>query len=106
MSAQSVIEFGAFVKSNPDVQEKMKSAESLEVIELIAKDNGFDVTKDEIHSAFMNAVDDEELTAEQLEAVAGGAIFAGITAAGVAAGASVGGSAVGVGVGGRQMNWW
>ena len=100
MSAQSVIEFGAFVKSNPDVQEKMQSAESLEVIQLIAKDNGFDVTKDEIHSAFMNAIDDEELTAEQLEAVAGGAMFgaAGVMVAGTAAGG--GAMFAGVGAGG------
>lgn len=94
MSAQSLKDFGVYVKSNPEIQEKIKSAANVETVRTLASDAGFTVTIEEIDSAFQNAMDGADLTADQLEAVAGGAGF-GAAAAGM-----------GIATGGRVMGWW
>ena len=74
-------QFKAFleaVSADSSLQVKLNSAADAEIIVAIAKDAGFAISAEAVENHLKEKLDesDVELTAEQLEAVAGGAMFA------------------------------
>ena len=73
MSSEQLQLFIEKVKSDNDLAEKLKGVQSDEQAIAIAKELGFTITNDDLESLFP---EEQELTEEQLEAVAGGFGFA------------------------------
>ena len=73
MSSEQLQLFIEKVKSDNDLAEKLKGVQSDEQVIAIAKELGFTITNDDLESLFP---EEQELTEEQLEAVAGGFGFA------------------------------
>ena len=69
MSSEQLQLFIEKVKSDNDLAEKLKGVQSDEQAIAIAKELGFTITNDDLESLFP---EEQELTEEQLEAVAGG----------------------------------
>ena len=67
MSAEELNAFIAKVKADPSLVEKLKSVDTEDAVISIAKSSGFEITADDI-----KANQPDELTAEELENVAGG----------------------------------
>ena len=97
-------DFAAAIKSNPDLQEKLKSAVTIDgvdddAISAIAIEAGLPCPIEQIKAAlgtddFKSVINDDELTAEQLEAVAGGAAFIGAGIALIGATGATGAAAI------------
>lgn len=94
MSSQQLKAFGELVSSSPDLQDQIKAASSPDELLAIAKQAGFAITPEEFDAAYAEASDGQDLTPDQLEAVAGGAGFGGIKA-----GLAIYGA-------GRTFGWW
>lgn len=73
MSSEQLQLFIEKVKSDNDLAEKLKGVQSDEQAIAIAKELGFTITNDDLESLFP---EEQDLTEEQLEAVAGGFGFA------------------------------
>jgi len=69
MSSEQLQLFIEKVKSDNDLAEKLKGVQSDEQAIAIAKELGFTITNDDLESLFP---EEQDLTEEQLEAVAGG----------------------------------
>ena len=69
MSSEQLQLFIEKVKSDNDLAEKLKGVQSDEQVIAIAKELGFTITNDALESLFP---EEQDLTEEQLEAVAGG----------------------------------
>ena len=77
------------VAADSSLQEKLNSVADADAVVAIAKEAGFVISSEEVENHLKEKLEEseEELTAEQLEAVAGGAAFVG----GLIAGGVVGG---------------
>ena len=73
MSSEQLQLFIEKVKSDNDLAEKLRGVQSDEQAIAIAKELGFTITNDDLASLFP---EEQDLTEEQLEAVAGGFGFA------------------------------
>ena len=104
MSQDQLIAFAEALKADSSQLDKVNSAKDADAVVAIAKDLGFSITAEELENLIQKNMEDseEELTVEQLEAVAGGAAFIG---AGFGAGAFViGAVAARIDTGIRQAN--
>ena len=100
----ALADFADAVKSNPDLQEKLKSAVTIDgiddvAISAIAIEAGLPCPIGQIKAAlgtddFKSVINDDELTAQQLEAVAGGAAFVGAGIALIGASGAIGVAAI------------
>lgn len=77
MSSEQLQLFIEKVKSDNDLAEKLKGVQSDEQAIAIAKELGFTITNDDLESLFP---EEQDLTEEQLESVAGGFGFSIATA--------------------------
>ena len=80
MSSEQLQLFIEKVKSDNDLAEKLKGVQSDEQVIAIAKELGFTITNDDLESLLP---EEQDLTEDQLEAVAGGFGFS-IAAVGIA----------------------
>ena len=71
MSVEQLKAFVEKVKSDTSLQEKVKAAASPEAAMEVAKAAGFSITSEDIQS-MQSGTEEEELSDEQLEGVAGG----------------------------------
>ena len=93
MASEQFIALIEAVKADSILLEKLNSATDADSVVVIAKEAGFEITAAEVEARLEKLFEDseEDLTAEQLEAVAGGAFFC-MTGALVAGGAAAGGA--------------
>ena len=79
MSQDQLNGFVEALKADSSQLDKINSAKDADAVVAIAKDLGFSITAEELENLIQKNMDDseEELTVEQLEAVAGGAAFFG-----------------------------
>ena len=70
---KQVEDFLAHCSQNESLREKLKASMNDEQIADVAKLSGFNLTSDNLRSVFNVETDDEELTSDDLELVAGGA---------------------------------
>ena len=73
MSEEQLKAFLEKVKADTSLQEKLKTAVNANAVAAIAKDAGFVISFDDLKNA------QSEISDQELEGVAGGKIFAGIT---------------------------
>jgi predicted ribosomally synthesized peptide with nif11-like leader len=74
MSIQSATEFMNHVEANTSLQEKLEPINSPEELIRLARQEGYEFTTEEIKSVTSSA-QPEELSEEQLDAVAGGGLI-------------------------------
>ena len=93
MASAQFIAFIEAIQANPILMEKLNSATDADTVVATAKEAGFIITNQEVEERLEKLFEDseEDLTAEQLEAVAGGAFFC-MTGAAIAGGAVAGGA--------------
>lgn len=74
MSAEALAKFGKKVLEDPELKNKIKQAglENLEGIIAIAKQNGFDIEKEDFIAAAKEFNSSDELSDDDLQKVAGG----------------------------------
>lgn len=104
MSVEEVKAFGQKVMQDEELKSKAKQVgmDNVDGIIALARENGFDVTKEDFEAAAKEVQSSNQLNEEDLEQVAGGAVTAGAALAGVSAGAAVVGAAAGsVGAGAK-----
>lgn len=91
MASEQFIAFIEAIQANPILLEKLNNATDADTIVAIAKEAGFVITNEEVEDRLEQVLDEEEeLTVEQLEAVAGGAVFC-VTGAAIVGGGTLGG---------------
>jgi len=91
MSLEELKSFSKKVVEDAELKKKAKEVgmENVDGLIALAKENGFNVSKEDFEKAAKEAQSSGELNEEDLEQVAGGAVTAGAVAGGVAAGAAV-----------------
>ena len=72
MSQEAVKGFFDFAKTSEEIQLQLKNGASYEGIVKIASDKGYNFTEQDLQSYATNLVGKEELSEQELEAVAGG----------------------------------
>ncbi len=92
MSVQAAKDFVAKIKEDKSLEDSLVSADDDDARRKIAKDTGFDFTRDEMKEA-ISEISGKQLSDDDLDSVAGG-VGAGWIAGGVVVGASAIGSAV------------
>lgn len=82
MSQDQLNAFAEALKADSSLLEKVNGAADSDAVLAIAKDLGFAFTAEELENLIEQNMEDseDELTVEQLESVAGGAVFAGAAA--------------------------
>ena len=91
MSVDAVKAFGQKVVEDEELKKKAKEIgmDNLDGIVALAKENGFDVSKEDFEAAAKEMQSSGELNEDDLEQVAGGVVTVGAAAAVVGAGAAV-----------------
>ena len=86
MSEEQLKAFLEKVKADTSLQEKLKAAADANAVADIAKEAGFSISADDLSVFLKNAPQNqlEELSDEELEGVAGGAVLVASVAAGTA----------------------
>lgn len=91
MSVESLKAFSKKVVEDEELKKKAKEVgmENVDGLVALAKENGFDVSKQDFEEAAKEAQSSGELNEDDLEQVAGGAVTVGAAVAGVTAGTAV-----------------
>ena len=76
MSIESVKEFYKLLESNTTLQKRVKAAENSATVVQIASENGCNFTEQELEKAMQESLIKGELSEQELETVAGGAVLA------------------------------